>query len=73
MTCRTFKNCHFLFDFSFFGTDGIYGTYSEHLERVVLILSTKYFKKMSQIDFTAVTSGRAGGGIIRRMLFIIVP
>ena len=64
----------FIFDLiSVFCTDGIYGTSSENLEWVVSILSTKYFKKLSQSDFTAVNSGRAGGGILRRMLFIIVP
>ena len=57
--------------FQFFCTDGIYGTLSEHLEGAVSILFTKYFEKLSQKDFTAVNSGRAGGGILRRMLFII--
>ena len=31
----------------------------------------QYFEKFSQSDFTAVNSGRAGGGILRRMLFIM--
>ena len=43
----------------------------EHLERAVSILSTKYFEKLSQSDFTAVYSGRASDGILRIMLFII--
>ena len=53
------------------GDDGIYGTLSEHWDPAVSILSTKYFEKLSQSDFTAVNSGRAGGGILRRILFII--
>ena len=35
----------FLISFQFFCTDGIYDTLSEHWERAVLILSTKYFEK----------------------------
>ena len=35
-------------------------------------LCKKYFDKWSQSDFTDVNSGRAGGGILRRMLFIKV-
>ena len=30
-----------------------------------------YLKKLSQSDFTAVNSGREGGGTLRRILFII--
>ena len=55
---------------SVFCTDGILCTLSENLERTVSIVSTKYLEKWSQSDFTDVNSGRAGGGIICRMLFI---
>ena len=51
-------------------TDGILCTLSGNLERIVFILSTKYLEKWSQSDFTDVNSGRAGGGILCRMLFI---
>ena len=37
---------------------------------LVLILSTKYLEKWSQSDFTDVKSGRAGSGILCRILFI---
>ena len=50
--------------------DGIFCTLSGNLERIVSILSTKYLEKRSQSDFTDVNSGRAGGGILCRMLFI---
>ena len=53
-----------------FCTDGIFCTLSGNLERVVSIFSTKYLEKWSQSDFTEVNSGKAGGGIICRMLFI---
>ena len=53
-----------------FCTCGIFCTLSGNLERIVSILSTKYLEKWSQSDFTYVNSGRAGGGIICRMLFI---
>ena len=55
---------------SVFCTCGIFCTLSGNLERVVSILSTKYLEKWSQNDFTDVNSGRAGGGILCRMLFI---
>ena len=51
-------------------TGGILCTLSGNLERIVSILSTKYVEKWSQSDFTDVNSGRAGGGILCRMLFI---
>ena len=49
----------------------IYTLYT-NLERIVSILCKKYFDKWSQSDFTDVNSGRAVGGILRRMLFIKV-
>ena len=54
----------------FFCTCRIFCTLSGNLERMVLILSTKYPEELSQSDFTDVNSGRAGGEIICRMLFI---
>ena len=53
-----------------FCTDGILCTFSGNLERIVLILSTKYVDKWSQSDFTDMNSSKAGGGIICIMLFI---
>ena len=53
-----------------FCTGGIFCTLSGNLERLVSILSTKHLEKWSQSDFTDVNSGRAGGGILWRMLFI---
>ena len=47
-------------------TDRLLGSISGNLERLVLILSTKYFEKWSQSDFTDVNSGRVGGGILFR-------
>ena len=43
-------------------------TLSGNLDEIVSILSTKYLEKCSQSDFTNVNSGRAGGGILCRML-----
>ena len=51
-------------------TGGIFCTLCGNFEWVVSILSKKYLKKWSQSDFTDVNSGRAGGGILCRMLFI---
>ena len=53
-----------------FCTCGIFCALSRNMERIVSILSTKYLEKWSQSDFTDVNSGRAGGGILCRMLFI---
>ena len=54
----------------FFYTDGIFCTLSGNLVRIVSILFSKYLKKWSQSDFTDVNSGRAGVGILCRMVFI---
>ena len=51
-------------------TDGLFRTLSANLEQIVSFVSTKDFKKWSQSDFTTVNSGKAGVGIICRMLFI---
>ena len=53
-------------------TGGISCTLSGNLEWIVSILSIKYLEKCMrpQSDFTDVNSGRAGGGILCRMLFI---
>ena len=48
----------------------LFCTLSVNLERIVTILYTKYLDKLSQRDFTDVNSGREGGGIPCRMLFI---
>ena len=53
-----------------FCTCGIFCTLPGNLDWIVSILSTKYLEKRSQSDFTVVNSGRAGDGIICRMLFI---
>ena len=53
-----------------FCTCGISCTLSVYLERILAILSTKYLERWSQSDFTDVNSGRRGGGILCRMLFI---
>ena len=55
---------------SVFCTSGIFCTLSGNLERIVSVLSTKYLEKWLQSDFTDVNSGRAGGRIQCRMLFI---
>ena len=55
---------------SVFCTGGIFCTFSGNLERIFLVLSTQYLEKWSQSDFTDVNSGRAGGGILCRMLLI---
>ena len=54
-------------------TGGIFCTLYGNLERIVSILSTKYFEKWSPISFTNVNSGGVGGGILCRMLFMEFP
>ena len=64
------QNLSFWIWFEVFLPAVIFGTLSANLERIVSSLSTQYFKKWSQSDFTDVNSRRAEGGILRRMLFI---
>ena len=66
------QSLSFWIRFQVFCTAAIFGTLCTNLKQIVSILCKKIFVKRSQSDFTDVNSGRAGGGIPRRMLFIKV-